>query len=153
MMSPSPADDEMLLARIRDAAGEPGAMAEAIRRLARTAYATRDRDPGRLLARLSYDSLLEDTGSVRGAGGEDRRVVTFAAPTLSVEIEVTGDRLLGQVVPPAPVAVEMMTPDGVVGRADADDEGCFTLPAPQSVPVRFGCRTGGELVLTDWVRL
>jgi hypothetical protein len=153
MMSPSSDDDEILLARIREAARESGAMAEAVRRLARTAFATRAQDPSRLLARLSYDSLLEDAGSVRAAGGEDRRMVTFEAATLSVEIEVTGDRLLGQVVPPAPVAVEMMTLDGVAGRATADQEGCFTLPAPQPGPVRFGCRTGVELVLTDWIRL
>lgn len=153
MTSRSSDDDEILLAQIRKGAGESGAMAETIRRIARSAFATRARDPSRLLARLSYDSLLEETGSVRGAGGEDRRVVTFEAPTLSIEIEVTGERLLGQVVPPAEVAVEMMTPDGVAGRATADRLGCFTLPGPPLGPVRFGCRAGGELVLTDWVRL
>ena len=145
--------DEELLAPIREATADTSAMRDAIRRVARSAFATRVRDPNRLLARLSYDSLLHRAESVRDGGSADRRVVTFDAPTLSIEIEISGDRLLGQVVPPARADVEIMTPDGPLDRTSADAQGCFTLPAPDPGAVRFGCRTEQGLVLTDWVRL
>lgn len=152
MPSPHSNDDEVILARIREATAGTGALRETVRRAARKAFATRV-GTDRLLARLSYDSLLAAPGSVRDAGSADRRVVTFEAPGLSVEIEISGDRLLGQVAPPGPAEVEMMTPDGPLAHATANAWGCFTLPAPEPGPVRFGCRVEQGLVLTDWVRL
>jgi hypothetical protein len=153
MASPSSNEDEALLARIREATADAGPLRDAIRRVARSAFATRVGDPDRLLARLSYDSLVDGAGSVRDATAGDRRVVTFDAATLSVEIEISGERLLGQVVPPAPVEVEMVTPDGPLEATSADTYGCFTLAAPGPGAVRFSCRTEQGLVVTDWVRL
>jgi hypothetical protein len=153
MTSPSSNEDEILFARIREATAGTGAIQDAIRRVAKAAFATRLPHADRLLARLTYDSLLEPAGSVRDAGSDDRRVVTFDAPTLSVEIEISGDRLLGQIVPPTPAEIELMSPDGPLDGTSADALGCFTLPAPSPGAVRFGCHTQQGLVLTDWVRL
>jgi hypothetical protein len=151
--SPSSGDDETLLSQIREVAGETEVMGDAMRRAAREAFRTRVRDAGRLLAQLSYDSVLDNMAIVRGPGSADRRIVTFDAPTLSVEVEITRDCLLGQVVPSSPAEIELMTLDGVVERVSADARGCFVLSTPQPGPIRFGCRTGGELVVTDWVRV
>lgn len=151
--SPPSGDDETLLAQIRAVAGETGAMRDAMRLAAREAFETRVREAGRLLAQLTYDSVLDNMAAVRGPGSADRRIVTFDAPTLSVEVEITGDRLLGQVIPSSPAEIELMTLEGVVERASTDTRGCFVLSAPQPGPVRFQCRTGGELVVTDWVRV
>jgi hypothetical protein len=153
MASPSSNEDDVLFARIREATAGTGALRDTVRRVARAAFATRLPDADRLLARLSYDSLLHGAGSVRDGGSGDRRVVTFDAPTLSVEIEISGDRLLGQIVPPTPAEIELMSPDGPLDGACADALGCFTLAAPSPGAVRFGCRTREGLVLTDWVRL
>ena len=153
MTPPSSGDDEILLARIREVAGETGAVRDAMRRAARKAFALRIREAGRQLAKLSYDSLVDGPAPVRGTAPEDRRQVTFEAPNLTIEVEISGDQLLGQIAPPSAAEIEVLTPEGVVGQATADAMGCFTVPAPQPGPVRFGCRTGGRLVHTDWVGL
>lgn len=153
MTPPSSGDDEVLLARIREVAGEIWAVRDAMRRTARKAFALRVREAGRQLAELRYDSLVDGPAAVRGAAPAERRQVTFEAPNLTIEVEISGDQLLGQVAPPSAVEIEVLTPEGVVGHATADAMGCFTLPAPRPGPVRLGCRTGEALVHTDWVQL
>jgi hypothetical protein len=64
-------------------------------------------DPSRVplvLACLSFDSSLEPVRIMRGDPGE-ARVLIFTATSLSLELEVMADHVVGQIVPPGPGAV------------------------------------------------
>jgi hypothetical protein len=112
------------------------------------------------LAELTRDSMVDEPAlAVRGAG--EPRTLTFDAPGLTVEFEVTGSgrerRLLGQLVPPqaARVQVDSRPPDGqdVTGQSvEADARGRFALGGIGAGPLRLTChREGQPAVATDWV--
>jgi hypothetical protein len=77
----------------------------------------------------------------------------FEAPSLSVEIELTLEGVVGQLVPPVSGEVLVLSTAGEVDRAVADGLGCFTATVPAGRPVRFRCTTAVGAVITDWVRL
>jgi hypothetical protein len=147
-------DDEVLLAEIREAARRAGPVPDAVRRTARTAYRFRSDDSDRVLATISYDSALDSAVTTRAGEEGGPRIVVFTSESrLSVEVEVTDDRVVGQLIPARAGAVAIMTVDGVVAEAVADSMGCFFLPRPLPGPVRFRCDNESGTVLTDWVRL
>jgi hypothetical protein len=78
--------------------------------------------------------------------------MTFEANSLSVEVELAEDKIVGQLVPPASGTVTVMTLDGVAGQAQTDTVGRFVLPRPSPRPVRFCCQAQVNLI-TDWVRV
>lgn len=143
-------DDESLLADLGEALAF-AAPREAVLDAGRQALTWRTVDEE--LASLSYDSLLDDRVMVRGAGAVPRSLV-FDSGSLSVELELDADRIVGQLVPAASgkVVVQSETVDVVV-RGSADTEGCFTLHGvPSGTRVRLRCSTGSASVVTDWVR-
>ena len=84
------------------------------------------------LAALTHDSLVDGVGS--GARyGEQPRILTFTAADLSVEVEVessgAGRRLVGQVVPPRVVSLELRAGEEV-WRTESDELGRFVLALP-----------------------
>jgi hypothetical protein len=82
------------------------------------------------------------------------RSFTFAARELSIEVEVAGDALLGQVVPPAAGRIELRSPAGPLAEAAVDELGWFSFrPLPTGM---FRLRlypANGSQVLTEWVTL
>jgi hypothetical protein len=109
------------------------------------------------LAELAYDSMLEARGEALVRNAETHRALTFEAPGLSVELEVGASgaerRLVGQLVPPQPAAIEIRHPGGTIA-ADADDLGRFSADAIPAGPVSLVCRrAGGGAVATDWLVL
>jgi hypothetical protein len=70
---------------------------------------------------------------------------------VSMELELAEDEIVGQLVPPAPGTVTMMTPDGTAGQAVADPAGRFMLIRPSPRPVRFCCQARVNLI-TDRLR-
>jgi hypothetical protein len=84
------------------------------------------------LARLEYDSLLDD-GPMIVRAGRQPRLLTFTAGRLTVEVEVDDTprarRLVGQLVPAAAAELELC---GATGRwsARADEYGRFVLDLP-----------------------
>jgi hypothetical protein len=145
-------DDEVLLAELgRALRPEPVPGIEAAARALFT-WRTIDDD----LASLAYDSALADHADLRGGQPPDSavlRTLTFTTGTLTIEIGVRQDGILGQLVPPQPGRVEIRTADGVFGTADVDELGCFSvLPAPQS-PFRMHLETGNSRALTPWVHV
>ena len=144
-------DDDELVTEIALATGSTR-LPDSIRRAAGMAFAARRDSQDGSLAKISYDSLL-DIFHVRGEVPAGRRIVTFQAESLSVEIETSGDQVVGQLVPPVTGRVEIMTLEGGSEQTTADSYGCFLLPRPQPGPVRFRCHTAAGTVLTDWVRL
>jgi hypothetical protein len=123
--------------------------------MARAAFAWRGIDAE--LAALTYDSAFE--GAEAGLAGlrsesASLRYLTFTSGELTVEIEVTQDALLGQLVPPGPGQVEARTADGDVVTADLGQAGGFTIrPVPRG-SFRLYCHTAnGTNVLTNWLML
>ncbi|MFN2608842.1 MAG: hypothetical protein ABR511_13290 [Acidimicrobiales bacterium] len=144
--------DDALVGALRELAGridpEPPELASAA--VAAFSWRTIDDD----LARLTYDSLLDDDRlvGVRGDGGP--RQLTFEGHGLNVEVEVgEGRSLVGQLVPPRAADVEVRWPGGTTSVM-ADDLGRFSLVGAPAGPVSLRCRLRGDpgrSVQTDWV--
>jgi len=110
------------------------------------------------LADLTYDSALEAMAEQLVATRSEAatlRSLTYASRTLTIELEVTRDGLLGQVQPAQAGRVEVMVRDGGVTPVDVDEVGWFTVrPLPRS-PFRVAYTThdGSIKVVTPWIDL
>jgi hypothetical protein len=108
------------------------------------------------LAELVFDSATELTG-VRGGVEDTARQVTFQAPGVEIEVMVIDDgsrRIVGQLVPPRDVTVQLTTADAVRDtRTDA--VGRFTFQDVASGPVRLSVLGDGDegVIHTEWVLL
>jgi hypothetical protein len=152
MTQPRWSGDDELLGDLRDALAHGGPVSAADLEAGRRAYEWRTVDEE--LAALTYDSLLDDGAVVRGASASPRSLV-FEAGDVSVEVDVLPHRLVGQLVPGAAGDVVVQSGTEVVGRVQADDAGCFSVPIdPSSAAlVRLRCTTGARTVVTDWVTI
>jgi hypothetical protein len=152
---PSQWDDDEILDRLGEALRAANEVPREFIEMGKAAYTWRDIDAE--LAELAYDSALEEAhmaGSVLRAERAHLRSLTFTSDALTIEIEITGDAMLGQVVPLQTGQVEVHTPTGTAGTAVIDDIGCFTV---RPIPVgsfRLNCRTAkGVQVSTSWLTL
>jgi hypothetical protein len=144
--------DEDLLKELGAALKAPEPVEESLLRAARGAFAWRLVDEELALASITFDSLLDAAGVLRD-GPAAPRVLAFEGADMGVEVEVVGDEMVGQIHPPSPGQVSVLTPEGTVGEVEADELGCFVLaPVPRG-PVRLRCITGSAVIATDWVRL
>lgn len=106
------------------------------------------------LAELAYDSAADEAAAfVRTSGG--RRLLTFDAPEVSVELEVLAEgRLEGQLVPPRRATIEIHHSGGTV-TVEADDLGRFTAEGLEHGPVSLVCRlhdkAGAAQIVTEWL--
>jgi hypothetical protein len=151
-------DEEHLLAELGDAVRHAGPVPASVREAASAAFARRAVDVGRVLAILTYDSLLDDALHLRAERHAVPRILVFQADDLSVEIELADEEIIGQLVPPTMGEVAVTTFDAIateatVGEATADPNGCFVLPRPQRGPVRLRCHTAASTMVTEWVSL
>ena len=123
---------------------------------ARAARAARGRgDAGAELARLIYDSARERhwAAGLRSEGASIR-ALTLASAHFSLELEVIGDRLLGQLVPPHGIAVEVQSQASGSTQVCVDEIGCFLIEPVPARPFRLQWRTeDGAEVATDWITL
>jgi hypothetical protein len=149
-----PWDDDELLARLAEAQQVAESVPREFIEAGKAAYAWRTIDAE--LAELVYDSAMEEAqlaGQVRAEQAQ-LRALTFTTSALTIEIEVTTDALLGQLVPPEAGEVEVINPAGEARTQPIDDVGCFTI---RPVPVgsfRLHCRTAsGTFVATNWLNL
>lgn len=155
--------DEQLLAALRQAVQARRSVPPEFIRAAKDAFAWHDIDAD--LAQLTYDSVLADAGAGAGAGpgapaptrAEDAsiRALTFSSPRLSIELEVTEDSLLGQVIPIQVTTVEVQAQTGEPPAVVSSDEiGCFSIQPVPSGPFRLRCLApGGIDVRTGWITL
>ena len=125
-------------------------MEERLIRAAQAAFTWRTVDADLEILSLETELTVSDTALVRDAGQGSPRVFTFHGERLSVEIEIDDDGIVGQLTPPAPARVTLVTPDGPQAAADADEVGCFSLPAPPPGPMRLDCQRASERFLTEW---
>jgi hypothetical protein len=120
-----------------------------LRRLAVEAFALHDLDAR--IAELTFDSVV-DAIPVRGAV-DASRMLTFRAGEVTVDVEVTGHGLMGQVLPPRQALIEVLNGPQTSAPLVADDMGRFTGDAPPVGPFALRLRTGGEVVVTEWLRV
>jgi hypothetical protein len=82
------------------------------------------------------------------------RALTFTSAHLSLELEVTGNSLLGQLLPAREGQLEIHTRAGEITTTEVDEIGCFSVdPIPDS-PFRLRCHTAdGTDVLTGWITI
>ena len=104
------------------------------------------------LAELVFDSALEGAG-VRS--DDVARQVTFQAPGVEIEVMLIDDgsrRIVGQLVPPAEVTVELTSGDRVsAGQTDRLGRFGFDDVAPGPVRLTVLGSSGERLVHTEWV--
>ncbi|MBZ6109394.1 MULTISPECIES: hypothetical protein [Streptomyces] len=146
-----PADDwdcGLLEEELRQAAEILDPVPAGLRGIAVDAFALHDLDAR--VAELTFDSLVDGI-PVRGES-DPPRMLTFQADAVTVDVEVTEDGLIGQLLPPGPARIEVLSGPREYARLTADDLGRFTGEAPPSGPFALRLRTGREVVVTEWLR-
>ena len=107
------------------------------------------------LAQLTYDSKQDRLqAAVMRSETASIRALTFTSAHLSLELEVTENSLLGQIIPPRAGALEIHTRAGEISTTEVDEIGCFAVdPIPDS-PFRLRCHSAdGTDVLTGWITI
>jgi hypothetical protein len=108
------------------------------------------------LAELLEDSALESESPALARGTADVRSLTFRSADLTIDVDIQGDMLLGQLAPPPPAAtVELQLENGhVAASADADTLGRFRLALAGDGRFRLRVlRQGTSVVETSWFSL
>ena len=146
-------DDDRLLAALGQALKAREAVPAWFIETGKNAFAWHNIDAE--LAQLTYDSE-QDQRAVAVVRSETAsiRALTFTSAHLTLELEVTGNSLLGQLLPPRAGELEIHTKAGVISTTEVDEIGCFAVdPIPDS-PFRLRCRAGdGTDVLTGWITI
>ncbi|MFH9401985.1 hypothetical protein [Streptomyces sp. NPDC017638] len=140
--------DELLAEELRQAAAVWDPVPPELVQSALDAFALHDLDAR--LAELTFDSLV-DALPVRGAL-DPPRMLTFRAGELTVDVEVTGDGLIGQLLPPRSARIELLGGPGHVRPLTTDSFGRFTGDRPPTGPFALRLRTGAEVIVTEWLR-
>jgi hypothetical protein len=149
--SPTWSDDGLL--RELGAALRESAVDENVIRAAQAAFTWRTVDADLELLSLDASSEPADGALVRGGGPGEPRILAFHGERLSVEIEIDETGIVGQITPPRPGQVTVLTPGGPQATTQADDVGCFALPPPAAGPLRLDCRLGNDRFITEWVTI
>jgi len=149
-------DDEQLLAALGEAMRARQAVPESFVDMGKSAYAWHNIDAE--LAQLTYDSdrdadlmasLRSETASIRA--------LTFTSAHLSIEVEVTDESLVGQVVPIVPEregTIEVQAKAGATTTTSVDEIGCFAVSPKPASPFRLRYRAAdGTDVVTGWITL
>lgn len=144
-------DDDELFADLAQALRHDTAAEPELRRMAEGALTWQTVDGE--IAALSYDSLHDRGLTARARSGTLRRTVVFEHSTLRIEVELTADGLVGQLMPMGPRLLTLEGVDGLIQETDTDDIGNFLFDAPINSPVRLRCRTGDVEISTDWIGL
>jgi hypothetical protein len=145
-------DDDKLLAALSEAMSSRDAVPDWFVETGKNAYAWHNIDAE--LAQLTYDSDSDQRmAAVTRSEPASIRALTFTSDHLSLELEVTEDGLLGQIVPPRAGTLEIHTKAGVM-TTTVDEIGCFAVDPKPDNSFRLRCRTpDGADVLTGWINL
>ena len=146
-------DDEQLLAALREALEADEAVLPEFIEVGKNAYAWHNIDAE--LAQLTYDSIrAPDAALSLRAEAASIRALTFTSAHLTIELEVSEDSVLGQVIPAQSGVIEIQGREGTTATLEADEVGCFLIrPIPDS-PFRLRFRTAdGSDILTGSITL
>jgi hypothetical protein len=146
-------DDEQLLTAVKTALATADDVPKRFVEIGKASFTWRDIDAE--LAALTYDSA-DDALAGAGTRAEPAslRCLTFDASQLTIELEIIGDALHGQLVPPQSGSVEIRHPDGTSSTAPVNDVGYFTATPVPAGTFRIYCHTANDVVVqTDWISL
>jgi len=145
--------DEVLLEALAQAIRSRRAVPPEWIAAAKNAFAWRNIDAE--LALLTYDSTqVSAAAAATRAESASIRALTFSSPRLTIELEVTEDSLLGQVVPAQAAMIEVETREGVETSVSSDEIGCFSVHPIPVGSFRLRCRAvDSSDVLTGWITL
>jgi hypothetical protein len=151
-------DDEQLLEALRESVQARLSVPPWFTQTARNSYAWFDIDAQ--LARLTYDSSHDRdlSNTLRSVSTRSEpasiRALTFTSARLSIELEVTADSLIGQIIPPQGGTLEQETVPGAITTVPIDEIGCFCIQPVPDGTFRLRCRTAeGIDVVTNWFTL
>src|SRR4029078_12497039 len=113
--------DDQLLAGLGAAIRARQAVPDALVEVGKGAYAWHRIDAE--LAQLTYDSMAALPAALRSET-PSIRALTLTSPHLSIELEVSEDCLLGQVIPPRAGTLEAQTGAGASTETMVDESGC-----------------------------
>jgi len=150
---PNELNDDELMAELAAAVAEEDAVSYRRRNAARMAFTWRTVDAE--LAELLHDSALDAGAAVRSSGGAPR-TLTFVRGAITLEIEVDGDALLGEVVDDTgsgPATVTLQRPDADDRSAEADASGFFRFDGVEPGPARFVVAREGWSLTTPWATI
>lgn len=144
-------DDDDLLAMLGAAMKARSQVPPELVEAARNAYTWHTIDAE--LAELTFDSSREAVASTRSESASIR-ALTFTSARLTIELEVTENALIGQVMPPQEGMIQTQTRDGAATTAQVDEIGCFFVePIPAlAFRLRYQNQHGVD-VLTGWITL
>lgn len=156
MTDPNELNDDELMAELAAAVEEEGAVSDRRRNAARMAFTWRTVDAE--LAELLHDSALDAGAAVRSSGSASGapRTLTFVRGAITLEIEVDGDALLGEVVDDAgagPATVTLQRPDADDRSVEADPSGFFRFDGVEPGPARFVVAREGWSLTTPWATI
>jgi hypothetical protein len=148
-------NDEALMAELAAAVAEEAAVSDRRRTAARAAFTWRTVDAE--LAELLHDSALDAGAAVR-SGSEGPRTLSFRRAAVTLEVEVDGDQVLGEVIDEhiegsGHAAVTLQRPDAEDRTVDADSSGFFRFEDVAPGPVRFVVSRAGWSLTTPWATI
>lgn len=143
--------DEQLLAELREALNSVAQVPAEFVAAGKAAFAWLTVDAE--LAALAREP--GDVDSLAGVRAERAavRALSFLASDISIELEVTPDALLGQLVPARSGTIEVQTQEGGTQAVDVDESGWFSIRPLPSAMFRLHLQTANDNVITEWVRL
>lgn len=143
--------DEQLLADLRAALHTAAQVPDEFIAAGKAAFAWRTVDAE--LAALAQEA--GDVDALAGVRAERAavRALSFLASDISIELEVTPEALLGQLVPARPGTIEIQTRDGGRQEVTVDESGWFAIRPLPSAMFRLHLQTANDNVITEWVRL
>lgn len=140
--------EDQLLAELRAAVAEADLVTDRQREAARAAFTWRTVDAE--LAELLHDSALESS-AVRG--DDAARTLSFASGPLTLEVEVDGEALMGQVVGAATDSVLMQRSIADDQPLPVDASGFFRVDGVAPGPIRFVVQAGDWTLTSPWVAI
>jgi hypothetical protein len=146
-------DDEELLAALREALAEYESVPPEFIEAGKNAFAWHNINAE--LARLTYHSIRhQDVSSSIRSETAWIRALAFTSAHLTIELEITEDSLLGQVIPADEGAMEVQTRADAVTTLPVDAVGYFAIrPIPDS-PFRLRWHaTNAPDIMTGWITL
>jgi hypothetical protein len=106
------------------------------------------------LAELTFDSSREPEAiACTRSESASLRALTFTSGRLTIDLEVTEDSLIGQVMPPGQGTMEAQNRDGATVTAPVDEIGCFLFQPIPPGPFRLRYRNHGTDLVTGWFTL
>ena len=105
-----------------------------------------------LLLDLVHDSEDDDAlVAVRDRSGDSSRSLVFEGDGMGVEVELTDDRVEGQLIPANVGRVTLRGPDGEIAEVATDEVGYFRLEVRPHGPVQLQCTSDAGACATQWL--